>query len=813
MFARLAKFVSRHWLLVLLAWVAIAVGAKFIAPRWDDVTHDGDFAYLPARMTSVRGEKLVAAAFPDLETKSQVVLIVARPGGELLPGDKEIADWLAQQFMPTDDKTGPIASVMTYRDDVVGQKLISPVGPSGQAVLVMLQLRNEFMAVGNLQLMSKIDKTLKELAAAADFPQGLKLGVSGSAAIGADMLLSAKESIDNTEITTVLLVVFILLMVYRAPGLVIIPLLAIGISMTVSIDVVAMVAGLAQRVSWLDFKVFRTTQIFIVVMLYGAVTDYCLFLISRYREELQRGLAPAAAIEEALSQVGHAVAASAMTTILGLSTMVFADFGKFRNGGPTIAMALTVALASSLTLAPALLRAAGRWVFWPFGVGKLPAKAARASGSRRGFWEWVAGVIVTRPGLVFVGGLAILSVPAAVGFGVPVTYDFPGELSQQRPSIQGTRLLENYFPTGETGPISVLAHREGVDFDSREGRKLVSLLTKELNEFSYTDGQGRSLRPVNSVRSLTNPLGEPPGSLNIFSERGRRTLAAIRNPRTKATYLSNSAAYAGSVTRLDLVCQYDPFAKEGVKLFVAIEKWLQAMAKDPQSDWHGAEFDFIGTTAGIRDLEAVNTSDYYRTTVLTSLAVLAVLVFLLRRQVISLFLIFTVLLGYFVTIGVSKYLFMWVYGDTFHGVDWKLPVFLFVILVAVGEDYNIYLATRVFEEQRRLGALEGLRVAVIRTGGIITSCGVIMAGTFASMISGTLRSMHELGFALAFGVILDTFVIRTILVPAFLALWARWIPEASSDKPPQPAHHLKRRGERVESRESRVESRELRVES
>jgi RND superfamily putative drug exporter len=732
----------------------------------------------------VQGERLLEAAFPEELSKSQIILVVCRPGGTLQPSDYGVADRLVEEFTPPEDNDGPILSVLSHQTEIVGEKLKSPVGPDGQALLIVVQLRSEFMAIGNMDLLERIHRTLDAVRQAPGFPSGLELGLSGSAAVGTDMLFSAEESIRNTERTTILMVLLILLAVYRAPGLVAVPLATIFASLAVAVGLVAWIAQWSDAVGWLDYKIFKTTRIFIVVILFGAGTDFCLFLIARYKEELQRGLDPADAIARALGRVGGALAASAMTTILGLGAMVFADFGKFRNSGPTIAFCLAVGLAASLSLAPAMLRGAGRLVFWPFGWkharessetrGNAVARGEADSQSQtfRGFWEWLSRQIVRRPGAILVGSLLVMLPLAHRGLGIEVTYDFLSELQPERSSVRGTQLLRRHFPAGETGPMTILAFHEAGGLDGSEPtRERIRRLAQSLYDLQYVDSQGRSSRPVTSVRSLVEPLGEPPQRFGFMS--GLRKGLVRGHHRTKSTYLAQSPDYAGKLTRLDVVTRYDPFSAESIRLLDCLEDHLWSLHDNPKSEWCGAEFYFIGTTAGIRDLKRVTTSDLILIQQLVPIAVLAVLVVLLRRAWISVYLILTVLLGYYVSIGSTEWFFSWLYGETFVGLDWKVPMFLFVILIAVGEDYNIYLATRVFEEQAKREPVEGLRVALVRTGGIITSCGVIMAGTFASMTTGTLRATTELGVALAFGVMLDTCIIRTILVPAFLVIWAR----------------------------------------
>ncbi len=721
--------------------------------------------------------------------------------------DLDTAALMREQNIPTLSDELPawatnIQDVWSWRHPIVGHKLGSSE-PSAR--LINLELGSDFTATSNIETLSGLEQLARDLRPQYDklLSSDLAIEITGSAAIGADMLRAAASGVKQTEIVTIVLVLSILAFVYRAPFLVAIPLASIALSLIVSTSLIALLARdpTAATNESFGLGVFTTTRVFIVVLLFGAGTDFCLFLLARTREMCQ--LRPSGSRRQMLRiiaggwrSVHDALVTSALTTVVGLALMWFSNFEKFQFSGPIIAISLMVTLSVCLTFTPALLSGLGRLAFWPqlrtrnrnALSAATPITSCERSLTLR-YWAQLAAFVVGRPGQAMVMTLIALGIPAAYGMWQMgnVTYDLTEELSASSPSRRGARLVSQYFPTLDGSPITIVLTRAH-PFESEEKLREAC---DELSTALYTTG-------VESVRSLTDPLGDyPPGKrMGLFDKDAwrRRLLNRIAQER----YVSTVDDLKQRVAKFDVVIEDNPFSLEAGATLTRINEVLQLEIENPASAWRNASFATAGTTVGITDLRRITQGDQTRIQILVTLGVWLVLVIMLRGWILPAYLMFTVLLSYFATLGITYAVFSIMYAPDYSGLDWKVPIFLFVILVAVGQDYNVYLVTRINEEQCGVGGIrDSVSRALEATGGIITSCGFVMAGTFIAMaspaatlwLSGVvphgwidpnlpvLRGITELGFALASGVLLDTMVVRSILVPSFVVLRNRSLRE------------------------------------
>jgi RND superfamily putative drug exporter len=763
MFKHLGRFAAAHPWMICAAWVIAGVCVTLAAPNWDRRAQDDDIRFLPGRCDSVRGYHLLQEAFPQDVFASRVLFAVERPDGVLTHDDLAAVDGavVAVNALRDEEPALQIGSVNSHRDLFIGKRLLSD---DGHCTLIQVSLGTPYLAVQTKTTVDRAEERVRKSLADAG-GSGLQVYTTGPAGIGHDLISAGGDSLDKTTVATIILVVVILLFVYRAPLLALVPLATIAGSVWIALKLLALCTLIP------GFHLVNISQIFAVVMLYGAGTDYCLFLISRYREELAQGHERSEALSLSVGHVGGALAASAGTVIVGLGMMGFAEFAKVRSGGPAIAIGLAVALVASLTLAPALLQLLGNAVFWPCGVPKKVEASAR-----EGLWSWLSKLVSRRPVAIWATAVAILLPLAIVGLQVKANYRATGELSPTSSSVAGLGVIQKHFTAGEVGPVTVLLDSE-TDWDSKSGRELIAHLSEGISR----------LDNVAEVRSLTQPLGTalappaptspPPTKKPRFSLRGamdkfNKGVDEQVQRTAKEHYVAriDGGGPTRYVTRLDVVPRTDPFDPQSQPTLDMVQIWLREEMPKTPTGMTNLRAECYGVTVNARDLADVTESDRVRINGLVLAGVFVILLVLVRRPWLAAYLLVTVLFSYYATLGATTLMATWWSGRTFGLVDWRVPFFLFTILVAVGEDYNILLITRALKERKRHGADAGMQRALAHTGGTITSCGLIMAGTFATLMLAGLNTLVQIGFALAFGVLLDTFLVRPFLVPA-LVLW------------------------------------------
>lgn len=776
MFYRLGQFAAHQSWIVCALWLAIGVALTAIAPAWDTQAQDDDVRFVPDRFTSVRAYQLLQKAFPQDVFASRVVFAVERPDGPLTPTDFKLVEAIVKdvEALRHDAPKLEIGKVESFQSGMIGWRMVSA---DQQCTLVQVSLRSPYLAVATRDAVERIDSVVKQRVDAANLP-GLEVHTTGSAGIGRDLTKAATDSLDHTTWATVILVIVVLLAVYRAPLLALVPLATIGVSVWVSLKMLALMTLLP------GVHLVNISKIFAIVILYGAGTDYCLFLISRYREELESGLHVRDALARSVSGVGEALAASAGTVMVGLGLMVFAEFAKVRCAGPAIALSLGVALAASLTLTPALLSILGRIVYWP---GAAPSSAFRARmldmkiSRDVGLWDTVSRAVARRPVLTWCAAALFLAPFVLLGLRVQPNYRATGELNPCCPSLKGMAAIQRHFTAGETGPVQILI-TSSQDWTSHLGQREIERLSRGFGEL---DG-------VAEVRSLVQPVGLPwlevhphPDGKGIINQVltmiepflrtwHDETVAQAREHYVAQIETEDQAGnkHTVHVAKIDVILKTDPFEPKSAETLKMLQAWLKYDLPDYNVLGEKLHAECYGITAIGADLANVTESDRLRVNAFVLLAILAILVLLVRRVWMALYLLVTVSASYYAALGATMLLgYVWT-GQMLTHVDWRVPFFLFTILVAVGEDYNILLMSRALEERKRHGPVEGMRRALAKTGGAITSCGLIMAGTFATLMLAGLNTLIQIGFALAFGVLVDTFIVRPFLVPTVaMLLW------------------------------------------
>ncbi len=733
MFEFIGRMVRRFWPLFLLGWVGLVVVLHLLAPRFKDVAAEGG-TFLPEDTDSVKAEALLACGFPEEHFTSMAVVTLERAGGleaKDLLFEEFLVRWLSSPGAPEN----MVKVISSVNAPFLEERLKSA---DGQAAIILAGFDTFYLSQRTVVAVKSIVEKLDRA------PAGLNVAVTGDAGLAYDYSLAVERSLHRTTWVTLFLVVAILLVVYRAPVALAIPLLTVAVSFSVSRSVLAL---LAQR----GMELPQITEIFLIVVLFGAATDYCLFLFSRFREERARGVTEAVATYRAVGRVGGAIGASAGTTACGLGLMWFARFGPFKTVGPAVGIGLLISLAVALTFSASLLRLLGRWLLWPRAI-KAPQEGHR-------LWARLAEKVLSYPGRILLVSLVVLIGLGAVGFKMEPTYDVFSEMPQEAYSVRGVRILERHFRPGEMSPVEVVIRwEEGIT--TAKVFEAVRVLTHDLLGLSSVDEVRSAVAPLGNLSLRGSEEGSPRQLLDFgLSE-------ALVRLRASGSYISST----GEITRLAVVLKHKSYSREAMRTLGEIRNAVDEAFK--RLGIEGAEVHLAGATATINDIRLVTRSDLSRVMVLVLLGIFVILAVLLKKIARPAYLLATMVLSFWATLGITTLVFVYLFDAP--ALDWKVAFFLFVLLVAVGVDYNIFLMTRIREEEGAKGpSPEAVGKAIVATGGVISSCGVIMAGTFGSLMAGSLALLVQLGFALAVGLLLDTFLVRPVIVPSIVLLAQR----------------------------------------
>jgi len=461
------------------------------------------------------------------------------------------------------------------------------------------------------------------------------------------------------------------------------------------------------------------------VLLFGAGTDYCLFLISRYRDELRHEADKYIALKRAISGTGGAIMMSSMTTVLGLLSLGLAYYASYDRFAVPFSLSIFIMGIAALTLLPAILALLGRVAFIPFvprpeemiqDIEEKKGKKLRRSKPSHQIGKKIGAVVTKKPWLIIITTTIVLGALAALVPKMQFTYGLLESFPEDMPSREGFTIIADHYPPGEIAPVNVIIDSAGEDIMIED-----------------------ALRDHPHVESISDV---------------------------------KEGAENSNIKEWEVTLSIDPYSAEAIESIpefqeIAMDALSDAgVERTDESVWLGGE------TATLYDTEEITSRDQavIIPVLLTVIAIL--LVVYLKSIVAMLYLLATVLLSYLSALGLG-----WIVLHHFFGVaeiQGLIPLYAFVFLVVLGEDYNIFLVSSIWQKRKVMPLKQAISESVGETGSVISSAGLILAGTFSVLAVLPLQVLVHFGTITAIGIMLDTFLVRPLLVPAITTVLGRF---------------------------------------
>lgn len=821
MFYTLSVFARKYRIAIIAVWLVAAIGLFLGAPKLSAVGVTDESQFLPQNTQSAEARKLLSEKFPapsGVSTSSGIIIIYNEKGltSNDMQAAKAIRDWLV---------SGSAPSVVQQVTSIFDNEILRSTLLSSDQTAMMMPV--DFTAT------SMSDAGKAAVVQIRDYLQlnhpDINVYVTGEIGLFQDLLTSVQQTIDRTTIVTVLLVAVLLLVIYRSPVVALLPLIAIGGSFAVARGILGYMGAAGANISTL-------AEAYLVVIIFGIGTDYCLFIVSRFREELKQR-ERVEAQHQAMKHIGPVIAASALTVIIAFLSLGISRFGMNKTTGYALALGVAITLLAGITLIPALMSSFGKYLFWPARTVNPPRQS--------GFgWRTIGDWVSRHPVIVAVPITAVLLLPYVALPHLTRSADIVNQMPQNSESVQGFKILNEHFPVGELSPLYLLIESpqgnitspgslqtiksiaqslasvtgvSRVDYYTAPGSQLTGL-AMQVRLIGDALGQGSGLDQITNLQasgqSLQSLALQYPGVVQsqnfqqIMADLSQISVMVPRIPTASPgdipallsqlqsiTYkmadslnalvgefeLQGNSPFTGyllstyfssdkTTAKINIVLSGDPYSAETIN---TVSRLREAVDQSVNASALSGSLHYLGGESATRaDIMLVNDSDFGRVVGLATAGILIVIIVLLRSLLAPLYMVATVLLNYGTTLGIATWFFLDVMGQS--SMIYMIPLFIFVILVALGADYNIFLVSRIREEAQQRPIADAVSHAVANTGGVITACGIILAGTFATLTTAPLQVVFQLGAAITAGVLIDTFIVRALLVPSLATIARNW---------------------------------------